>query len=124
MLQNPLARGADLMTVHDNLRHASVSTTSIYPHTDRAKRAGQMREAFSLSQVKSLQFMRRIQTFKVIRRDGATPTNSKKVPTVCVGVAPSRRRQFNSGLSGLGRQMPDLSEGRLANFTLLGVGQI
>jgi site-specific recombinase XerD len=41
-----LARGADLTTVRDNLRHASVSTTSIYLHTDRAKRARQMRDAF------------------------------------------------------------------------------
>lgn len=42
-----LARGAELTTVRDNLRHASVSTTSVYLHTDRAKRAKQMREAFS-----------------------------------------------------------------------------
>ena len=41
-----LARGAELTTVRDNLRHASVSTTSVYLHTDQAKRARQMREAF------------------------------------------------------------------------------
>lgn len=42
-----LARGADLTTVRDNLRHASISTTSVYLHVDRGKRARQMREAFS-----------------------------------------------------------------------------
>jgi len=31
-----------------------------------------------LKQVKSLQIMRRTQTFKVIRREGATPTNSNR----------------------------------------------
>ena len=41
-----LARGADLTTVRDNLRHASVTTTSVYLHTDEAKRARQMRDAF------------------------------------------------------------------------------
>lgn len=41
-----LARGAELTTVRDNFRHASVSTTSVYLHTDQAKRARQMREAF------------------------------------------------------------------------------
>ena len=41
-----LARGAELTTVRDNLRHASVSTTSVYLHTDQAKRARQMRDAF------------------------------------------------------------------------------
>lgn len=44
-----LARGAELTTVRDNLRHASVSMTSVYLHTDQAKRAKQMREAFSAS---------------------------------------------------------------------------
>ena len=43
-----LARGAELTTVRDNLRHASVSTTSVYLHTDQAKRARQMRNAFGL----------------------------------------------------------------------------
>lgn len=42
-----LARGAELTAVRDNLRHASVSTTSVYLHTDRSKRARQMRVAFS-----------------------------------------------------------------------------
>ncbi len=45
-----LARGAELTTVRDNLRHASVSTTSIYLHTDQLKRARQMREAFGTQQ--------------------------------------------------------------------------
>lgn len=42
-----LQRGVDLKTVQDNLRHASVSTTSIYLHTDKARRARQLREAFA-----------------------------------------------------------------------------
>lgn len=42
-----LARGAELTTVRDNLRHASISTTSVYLHGDRSKRARQMREAFA-----------------------------------------------------------------------------
>ena len=41
-----LANGADLTTVRDNLRHASVATTSVYLHTDQVKRARQMRGAF------------------------------------------------------------------------------
>jgi site-specific recombinase XerD len=44
-----LARGAELTTVRDNLRHASVSTTSVYLHTDQAKRARQMRDAFPIT---------------------------------------------------------------------------
>jgi site-specific recombinase XerD len=42
-----LANGAELTTVRDNLRHASVATTSVYLHTDQVKRARQMREAFA-----------------------------------------------------------------------------
>jgi site-specific recombinase XerD len=42
-----LARGAELTTVRDNLRHASVSTTSIYLHSDEVKRARQMDAAFA-----------------------------------------------------------------------------
>ncbi|WP_028223509.1 site-specific integrase [Paraburkholderia oxyphila] len=42
-----LGRGAELTTVRDNLRHASVSTTSIYLHSDEVKRARQIAEAFS-----------------------------------------------------------------------------
>ena len=42
-----LARGAELTSVRDNLRHASLSTTSIYLHGDEVKRATQMREAFA-----------------------------------------------------------------------------
>ncbi|WP_457334951.1 phage integrase family protein [Rhizobacter sp. P5_C2] len=41
-----LANGAELTTVRDNLRHASVSTTSVYLHTDRTTRARQMGQAF------------------------------------------------------------------------------
>jgi site-specific recombinase XerD len=37
-----LARGAELTTVRDNLRHSSIATTSIYLHTDEVKRARQM----------------------------------------------------------------------------------
>lgn len=42
-----LARGAELTTVRDNLRHASISTTSIYLHGDDAKRARQIGAAFA-----------------------------------------------------------------------------
>jgi site-specific recombinase XerD len=42
-----LACGAELTTVRDNLRHASVATTSIYLHTDEVKRARQMGDAFA-----------------------------------------------------------------------------
>lgn len=42
-----LARGAELTTVRDNLRHASISTTSIYLHGDEMKRARQIGAAFS-----------------------------------------------------------------------------
>jgi site-specific recombinase XerD len=42
-----LARGAELTTVRDNLRHASITTTSIYLHGDEVKRARQMNTAFA-----------------------------------------------------------------------------
>jgi len=42
-----LDRGVDLTTVRDNLRHASVSTTSGYLHTDKEKRARQLAGAFA-----------------------------------------------------------------------------
>jgi site-specific recombinase XerC len=42
-----LGHGAELTTVRDNLRHASVSTTSIYLHSDEVKRARQIGEAFT-----------------------------------------------------------------------------
>ncbi|SOE47751.1 Site-specific recombinase XerD [Burkholderia sp. OK233] len=42
-----LARGAELTTVRDNLRHASIATTSIYLQSDEVKRARQMTEAFA-----------------------------------------------------------------------------
>lgn len=41
-----LARGAELIMVRDNLRHASISTTSTYLHSDEAQRARQFDEAF------------------------------------------------------------------------------
>jgi site-specific recombinase XerD len=41
-----LARGAELTSVRDNLRHASIATTSIYLHGDDLKRANQMGSAF------------------------------------------------------------------------------
>lgn len=50
---NALARGVDLTAVRDNLRHASVSTTSIYLHSDEAKRARQFESAFGDQQRRS-----------------------------------------------------------------------
>jgi site-specific recombinase XerD len=41
-----LKRGAQLTSVRDNLRHASISTTSIYLHSDEVERARQFRDAF------------------------------------------------------------------------------
>ncbi|WP_087738351.1 site-specific integrase [Paraburkholderia piptadeniae] len=41
-----LANGAELTTVRDNLRHASVATTSIYLHGDDVRRARQLSGAF------------------------------------------------------------------------------
>jgi len=41
-----LGSGAELITVRDNLRHASISTTSIYLHADDLKRARQLSAAF------------------------------------------------------------------------------
>jgi hypothetical protein len=42
-----LEAGADLTTVRDNLRHASVPTTSLYLHADDERRARQIGVAFS-----------------------------------------------------------------------------
>lgn len=42
-----LALGAELTTVRDNLRHASIATTSIYLHSDEIKRAQQLRKVFA-----------------------------------------------------------------------------
>ena len=42
-----LVRGAELTTVRDNLRHASIATTSIYLHGDEVKRARQIGKAFA-----------------------------------------------------------------------------
>jgi site-specific recombinase XerD len=44
-----LARGAELIMVRDNLRHSSISTTSIYLHGDEVKRARQFDQAFGAS---------------------------------------------------------------------------
>jgi site-specific recombinase XerD len=41
-----LLRGAELTTVRDNLRHASLSTTSMYLHSDDLRRAKQIGGAF------------------------------------------------------------------------------
>ncbi|RYG99406.1 MAG: integrase [Alphaproteobacteria bacterium] len=43
-----LAMGAELITVRDNLRHSSISTTSAYLHGDDAKRSKQMGDAFGI----------------------------------------------------------------------------
>ncbi|HEF5870458.1 TPA: site-specific integrase [Burkholderia cenocepacia] len=42
-----LARGAELIMVRDNLRHASISTTSTYLHSDDVQRARQFDQAFA-----------------------------------------------------------------------------
>lgn len=47
-----LARGAELLMVRDNLRHASISTTSTYLHSDEVQRARQFDQAFSTAAVK------------------------------------------------------------------------
>lgn len=49
-----LTSGAELTGVCDNLRHASPSTTSIYPHGDKIKRASQMRASFAEGHKKAL----------------------------------------------------------------------
>lgn len=41
-----LASGAALVSVRDNLRHASIATTSVYLHADATARARQMNDAF------------------------------------------------------------------------------
>jgi integrase len=43
-----LAHGAELTSVRDNLRHASISTTSIYLHGDDGKRGRQIAGAFGV----------------------------------------------------------------------------
>ena len=42
-----LEGGAELTTVRDNLRHASLATTSMYLHTDDARRAKQVADQFA-----------------------------------------------------------------------------
>ena len=41
-----LARGAELTAVPDNVRHASIATTSLYLRGDDLKRSRQFAEAF------------------------------------------------------------------------------
>jgi len=43
-----LQGGAELTTVRDNLRHASLATTSMYLHSDDIKRARQMASVFGV----------------------------------------------------------------------------
>lgn len=47
-----LEHGAELTTVRDNLRHASISTTSLYLHADDAKRAKQLGSIFARANTK------------------------------------------------------------------------
>ncbi|HDR8860313.1 TPA: site-specific integrase [Burkholderia territorii] len=47
-----LARGAELLMVRDNLRHASISTTSTYLHSDEVQRARQFDQVFSAAALK------------------------------------------------------------------------
>ena len=42
-----LENGAELTAVRDNLRHASIATTSVYLHSDDLKRARQIDSAFA-----------------------------------------------------------------------------
>ena len=42
-----LEGGAELTTVRDNLRHTSLATTSMYLHTDDARRAKQVADRFA-----------------------------------------------------------------------------
>ncbi|TAM14358.1 MAG: hypothetical protein EPN65_21215 [Pandoraea sp.] len=42
----PDRRTSELTTVRDNLRHASIATTSIYLHSDDVKRARQLGQVF------------------------------------------------------------------------------
>lgn len=46
-----LARGSELIMVRDNLRHASISTTSTYLHGDEIRRARQFDQAFEARKV-------------------------------------------------------------------------
>ena len=46
--------GADLRSARDDLRHASVSTTSMYLHTEDARRARQVADRFSRSRAAQL----------------------------------------------------------------------
>jgi site-specific recombinase XerD len=44
---NALAQGATLTTVRDNLRHASITTTSIYLNDDEVQRTRQIEQIFA-----------------------------------------------------------------------------
>ena len=44
--RHALARGAELLSVRDNLRHASIATTSVYLQAEDLKRSRQMANAF------------------------------------------------------------------------------
>lgn len=46
-----LARGAELIMVRDNRRHASISTMSAYPHSDEVRRTLQFDQAFEARKV-------------------------------------------------------------------------
>ncbi|AIP70995.1 site-specific recombinase, phage integrase family [Burkholderia pseudomallei] len=46
-----LARGAELIMVRDNRRHASISTTSAYLHSDEVRRTLQFDQAFEARKV-------------------------------------------------------------------------
>ena len=43
-----LVNHTDLTAVRDNLRHASIASTSIYLHSDETKRACQIGKAFAV----------------------------------------------------------------------------
>jgi site-specific recombinase XerD len=47
---NALAQGATLTTVRDNLRHASITTTSIYLDDDEVQRTRQIEQIFARRQ--------------------------------------------------------------------------
>ncbi|MEX3816414.1 hypothetical protein AB3X96_40605, partial [Paraburkholderia sp. BR13439] len=47
IIQTRLASGAKLTSVRDNLRHASIATTSMYLHGDEIQRARDMDQAFA-----------------------------------------------------------------------------
>jgi beta-glucosidase-like glycosyl hydrolase len=75
LAHNPaLAAGVDIVAVRDNLRHATIATTSTYLHDEEAKRARQISEAVRRQPPRQL---RREDTFRPIRQSsvgsGASP---------------------------------------------------